>query len=107
MEELLKNYEVSYGTLNILEVCENIRTFIDGLFYDYDLDNTIHYDIILSLDKIKDDIDSCDEDTIEEAYFIYHEELFDKLNCLAPEGYYYGTHPGDGACFGFWQREKL
>lgn len=35
-----------------------------------------------------------DEETIE--------HLTDALNDAAPEGYYFGTHPGDGSDFGFW-----
>ena len=35
------------------------------------------------------------------------EELFDLLNGLAPEGYYFGAHEGDGADFGFWKTEEV
>jgi hypothetical protein len=33
-------------------------------------------------------------------------DLFDRLNDFAPEGYYFGAHEGDGACFGYWQVEE-
>ena len=29
-------------------------------------------------------------------------DLIDALNDLCPEGFYFGSHPGDPACFGFW-----
>lgn len=41
----------------------------------------------------------------EEAVYLL-EELFDTINAYAPEGYYFGAHPGDGSDFGFWVEEK-
>ena len=30
------------------------------------------------------------------------EELEERLNSVAPDGYYFGAHEGDGSDFGFW-----
>lgn len=33
-------------------------------------------------------------------------QLFDELNAVAPTGYYFGSHIGDGSDYGFWQSEE-
>jgi hypothetical protein len=33
-------------------------------------------------------------------------ELFDALDQLSPEGFYFGSHPGDGSDFNYWDIEE-
>ena len=43
-------------------------------------------------------------DTEDASVFVA--SLMDALNEHAPEGYYFGAHPGDGADFGFWPHDE-
>tara|TARA_R100001244_G_scaffold73905_1_gene59227 strand:- start:108 stop:434 length:327 start_codon:yes stop_codon:yes gene_type:complete len=56
----------------------------------------------LSWDRGKDIIA---QGKVEDAQFLL-DDLFDLLNDLAPEGYYFGAHPGDGSDFGYWTLEE-
>lgn len=54
---------------------------------------------------VQDEGDSSDWWQSDDASYLL-EELFNVLNDHAPEGYYFGAHPGDGSDFGFWQIEE-
>lgn len=42
------------------------------------------------------------DDMEAEAYLLWHEEIWDMLIRLAPQGTYFGTLEGDGSHFGWW-----
>lgn len=43
----------------------------------------------------------------DEASFLLNETIYDAMASLAPDGYYFGSHPGDGALFGYWSCDLL
>lgn len=42
----------------------------------------------------------------EEAQMFLNEDLFDFLNDVAPEGFYFGSNESDGACIGFFKYDE-
>ena len=62
----------------------------------------VEYDRPPSVDKLLLEQSLTDDET-EEVSFYVNETLFDLLNDIAPAGTQFGSHPGDGADFGFWE----
>jgi hypothetical protein len=48
-----------------------------------------------------EDGDECEWWQSEECQYAL-ESLFDALDACAPDGHYFGAHPGNGSDFGFW-----
>lgn len=58
-------------------------------------------------DSIIEDFDAAwAAENFEMTGYILWEQAFDHMNAIAPEGCYFGSHEGDGACFGFWEGDE-
>ena len=39
--------------------------------------------------------------------YVLNEDIFNAMNDIAPVGYYFGAHVGDGADYGYWPLDHL
>ena len=87
-------------TIRINELCN--RTLIGGTLNSehlYPLFRSVLE--MLSPDKVQGYSERL-SDVPEDCWVEEINSLMDDLEVLAPEGYYFGAHPGDGSDFGFW-----
>src|SRR4029077_14690750 len=62
-----------------------------------------HGKFCTAINKRMDTTDYFDGDDASEDL----QELFDALDCYSPQGFYFGSHPGDGADYGWWLSESF
>lgn len=101
---------VSEGTLLPEDLIPKFLTVLSELNEDWY--NSADPDTKRAGEKVAEEIESMELDMQEDDFFDDDEAvqedldwLIETLNELAPKGYYFGAHPGDGADFGFWEVE--
>ena len=99
----------AYGNLSIIhatfitkDIGDSILDFLSSmeeLFPGFKKDK-------FSVEYARDEFNSTleKEDGTAEDYL--YEVLFRWMDKIAPPGYYFGAHPGDGSDFGFWEIER-
>ena len=97
------NESVISSTLKIQDL---IPAFLDVLKYTSEYQQIItsnNYEIKVIFEPYNEYDDRWDSEFM---HYFLNENLFDLLNSYAPEGYYFGSHPGDGSDFGYWKFEE-
>ena len=84
-----KNKEIDY-----ISICIDARRYRNFLIKHEDKLYKPHHK------KMRDSI-------FETVSYIINEDLFNALNKFTPPNHYFGSHPGDGADYGFWSSEDL
>ena len=104
---------VSHATLRTEDLIESFADCLESLILlngDY-LSQPANFqvrDILNNLvgesrDLLNEDNEIAEEDI--ELAQSYLDSLFEALDSFAPDGHYFGAHPGDASDFGFWAIE--
>jgi hypothetical protein len=94
---------VSHGTMNPEHLIPVLTDVLEDLVQRSDWCGAQHHrDTFVSI--IWDAREALDDDDAERASDAVG-LLFDALDGFAPEGAYFGAHPGDGSDYGFWPLE--
>lgn len=101
LSEKYVNTSVSEGTCKRDDIINAISLFVASLDENVDTQKVDSYltEYYEELANSRDD----PEDN-EEFEFIFN-DILDAMSDIAPEGCYFGAHPGDGADYGFWKTE--
>ena len=63
--------------------------------------------IIAEVRNLRQQYNNLSDDAPEEEWdYLLYEGIWPMMESLAPEGYYFGAHPGDGADFGYRKEEE-
>lgn len=91
------NVSISHGTLRDVDLIPVFEEILESAGAGFDRPASV--DRLLAGEELT-------ESDWDEVSWYLNEDLFDLLNEIAPDGTYFGAHPGDGADFGFWQFEE-
>lgn len=85
------SYEISHATMRMRDLFPAVQPFLKG---------TLLFNEVEAIRM------AAEKDPVvwekEENIILFHEEVFTYMNTLAPDGFYFGSHVGDGSAIGFW-----
>lgn len=93
LSKWFKDTGISKDSLLEQDIYENIQEWVCSHKDEIDVE---YYELLTdSFIDFEEDPDPC----------ILYETIFNLMNCIAPEGCYFGVHPGNGSLFGFFEYE--
>ena len=108
-----EGYILSDGTLNLQHLLPKAYDLIKG----YNLQSKQAKRILQDIKEVFDhedpsfinqyygeiELNVTNNEQMENASYIWHEDIFNFFNSIAPNKYYFGCTEGDGACIGFFK----
>ena len=108
-------YILSDGTLNLQHLLPKAYDLIKG----YNLQSKQAKRILQDIKEVFDhedpsfinqyygeiELNVTNNKQMENASYIWHEDIFNFFNNIAPNKYYFGSSEGDGACIGWFKYE--
>lgn len=108
MKNLSRNYTgevVSEATMRDEDLIESFMQFLRSVAEECRIRTPVST-LQREVDKLKVVEDAYGQhytdESKEKANSILSEEIWPLMEDIAPGGCWFGSHPGDGACFGFW-----
>ena len=96
---------ISSGTLRLEDLIVHFTDALEYLASDTEIGER-GVDLTEAIALQSDDHNTLPDHLVEEGHEVL-DGLFDALNELSPEGYGFGSHPSDGALFGWWPAEDF
>ena len=103
---------ISHGTLRPQDLIPVFIDVLDELIEEATFaDGADHPQRVAEVAGMQNNLGNIERESVNDP--TYFEEacdwdlawLFDRLDEFAPDGHYFGAHPGDGSDFGFWPHE--
>tara|TARA_R100000655_G_scaffold80270_1_gene119691 strand:- start:5681 stop:5983 length:303 start_codon:yes stop_codon:yes gene_type:complete len=96
----LKNQTISHGTMRSEDLIPKFLEVLEELNPKVAESAKSRFEI----DVVR--LQQWNELAVQETQSQFLSELFDLLDQEAPEGFYFGSHIGNGSDYGFWQLEE-
>jgi|GEM_PF-853599 len=108
MKQLSNKYvgiELSNATMREEDLIPSFLGFLNAIVEECEIQGEVNA-IEEEVTQLEREDGDYKEEYREQASWILNEDIWDLLQEIAPEFTYFGSHEGDGACYGFWTDDE-